>query len=247
METSTLLAFIIAVIFFVLYYFRGQDLKVIKNRQEALQLLMQSQEIALKKEAETMRIEREALFKTEQLSIQLQEIALKKEAENTRIEREALFKTEMEALQSKLNDSYKTIPLLANQQFDEFKKKEIESLRAVLAEAASKTALADLEVWKIKYEMFYRQDAINRSQSVILGKVTEHLIPFHQNFPFNPKEARFIGSPIDMIVFDGIDNEDVVDIYILEIKTGNSSLNKRQRLIRDAVINKRIHWSELNL
>ena len=146
-----------------------------------------------------------------------------------------------------MNDTYKTIPILANQQFDEFKKNEIESLKAVLGAAAAKTALADLETWIIKYEMFYRQDAINRSQSVILGKVTEHLIPFHQNFPFNPKEARFIGSPIDMIVFDGIENEGVVDIYILEIKTGKSTLSKRQRLIRDAVENGRVTWRELNV
>ena len=207
METSTILAFIIAIIFFVLYYFRGQEITVRKNR--------------------------EALFK--------------KESETLQLERELLFRKEIEAIQSKLNDTYKTIPILANQQFDEFKKNEIESLKAVLGTAAAKTALADLETWKIKYEMFYRQDAINRSQSVILGKVTEHLIPFHQNFPYNPKEARFIGSPIDMIVFQGIDNEEEVTIYILEIKTGTSSLNKRQRLVRDAVENNRVVWRELNV
>ena len=218
METSTILAFVIAAIFFVLYYFRGQEITVRKNREEALQQAMKSQETLLKKEAEAVQYEREAVFRRE-----------------------------IESVQSRLNESYKTIPILANQQFDEFKKKEIDSLRTVLAESASKSALADLESWKIKYEMFYRQDAINRSQSVILGKVTEHLIPFHQNFPFNPKEARFIGSPIDMIVFDGIDNEDVVDIWILEIKTGKSSLNKRQRLIRDAVENNRVFWRELNV
>jgi predicted Holliday junction resolvase-like endonuclease len=120
-------------------------------------------------------------------------------------------------------------------------------LRGVLAESAKESALAELEAWKIQNETFYRQDAINRSKAVILGKVTEHLVPFQNGFPFNPKEARFIGSPIDIIVFDGIDNEDVVDIYILEIKTGNSSLNKRQRLVRDAVREGRVHWRELNL
>ncbi|SHJ81916.1 Predicted secreted endonuclease [Hymenobacter daecheongensis DSM 21074] len=207
METSTILAFIIAIIFFILYYFRGQEIKVIKNR----------------------------------------EVLLMKESETLQFERETFFRKEIEDIQSKLNDTYKNIPILANQQFDEFKNNEIESLRAVLSAAAAKTALADLEAWKTKYEMFYRQDAINRSQSVILGKVTEHLIPFHQNFPFNPKEARFIGSPIDMIVFEGIENEDVVDIYILEIKTGKSSLSKRQRLIRDAVENDRVSWRELNV
>ena len=218
METSTILAFIISLIFFVLYYFRGQEITIRKNKEEALQQAIQTQEILLKKESETLQFEREAFFRRE-----------------------------IEAIQSKLNDTYRTIPILANQQFDEFKKSEIESLRAVLAAAAADTALADLEAWKIKYEMFYRQDAINRSQSVILGKVTEHLIPFHQNFPYNPKEARFIGSPIDMIVFQGIDNEEEVTIYILEIKTGTSSLNKRQKLVRDAVENNRVFWRELNV
>ena len=169
-----------------------------------------------------------------------------KELADIKLKEEALRK-ELNAVQNKLNDSYSTIPLLANQQFDEFKKKEIDGLRAVMTESASKSALADFESWKIQYEVFYRQDAINRSRSVILGKVTEHLIPFHQNFPYNPKEARFIGSPIDMIVFKGIEDEEDVEIHIIEIKTGGSQLSRRQRLIRDAVRNNRVVWRELNI
>ena len=218
METSTVLAFVIAIIFFVLYYFRGKEIAFRKQKEESMQQILQ-----------------------------VQEAAFRNELGAAKAEQETFFKKEIEAIQTKLNDSYRTIPIMANQQFDEFKKNEIDSLRAILGESAKESALADLEAWKIKYEMFYRQDAINRSQSVILGKVTEHLIPFHQNFPFNPKEARFIGSPIDMIVFAGIENEDAVHIHILEIKTGNSSLSKRQRLIRDAVENNRVSWRELNI
>ena len=203
METSTTVAFVIAVIALVLYYFKSKELTARKLKEQSLQQAAQSQE--------------------------------------------AFFKKEIEAIQSKLNASYRDIPILANQQFDEFKRKELDILRGILAESAKESALAELDAWKIQNETFYRQDAINRSKAVILGKVTEHLVPFQKDFPFNPKEARFIGSPIDIIVFDGIDNEDIVDIYILEIKTGNSSLNKRQRLIRDAVINKRVHWRELNV
>ena len=203
METSTTVAFVIAVIALVLYYFKSKELTARKLKEQSLQQAAESQE--------------------------------------------AFFKKEIEAIQSKLNASYRDIPILANQQFDEFKRKELDILRGVLAESAKESALAELETWKIQNETFYRQDAINRSKAVILGKVTEHLVPFQNGFPFNPKEARFIGSPIDIIVFDGIDNEDVVDIYILEIKTGNSSLNKRQRLIRDAVREGRVHWRELNL
>jgi len=192
MEASTAVAFVIAVICLVLYYFKNKELTTQRAREDSL-------------------------------------------------------RKEVEAIQAKLNDSYQAIPQLANQQFEEFRRNELDILRVALAESAKQSALAELETWKIQNEAFYRQDAISRSQAVILGKVTEHLVPFQNGFPFNPKEARFIGSPIDIIVFDGIDNEDVVDIYILEIKTGNSSLNKRQRLIRDAVRQGRVHWRELNL
>ncbi|MBG8554952.1 Holliday junction resolvase-like protein [Hymenobacter guriensis] len=170
---------------------------------------------------------------------------------STNQEQNQALKMTIEALQLKLEETYSNMPALIREQVyeqvEQYKKSEVEYLRATLAASAKQAAMADLENWKAQNEMFFRQDAINRSQAVIMGKVTEHLIPFQNGFPFNPKEARFIGSPIDMIVFDGIDNEDVVDVYMLEIKTGDSSLSKRQRLIRDAVMNGRVHWRELRL
>jgi predicted Holliday junction resolvase-like endonuclease len=192
METSTIVAFIIAVIALVLYYFKNKELAVQKIKENS-------------------------------------------------------FKKELEVIKKELVDSYRAIPELANQQFEKFRENELNSMRSVFAEASKKSALADLEKWKGEYENFYRQDAINRSQSTILGKVTEHLIPFHKNFPYNPKEARFIGSPIDIIVFKGLEEEERVEIHILEIKTGKSQLSKRQRLIRDAIDGNRVFWRVLNL
>lgn len=121
---------------------------------------------------------------------------------------------------------------------------ELEKFKGMEASAAAKVLL---ETWKIESEASIRQDAINRSYSVNLGKITEHLIPFHINFPFNPKDARFIGSPIDMIVFDGhSDKKDDIIIYIVEIKTGNSKLTDIQKKIKEATINGNIRWIEIN-
>lgn len=121
---------------------------------------------------------------------------------------------------------------------------ELEKFKGMEASAAAKVLL---ERWKIESEAIIRQDAINRSYSVNLGKITEHLMPFHINFPFNPKDARFIGSPIDMIVFDGYaDNKEDLLIYLLEIKTGNSKLTEIQRKVRDAVNKKNVRWLEIN-
>jgi hypothetical protein len=48
-----------------------------------------------------------------------------------------------------------------------------------------------------------RHDSVARSRSVISGKVQEHLAPLLPEMleQFNPKDARFIGTPIDFIVF----------------------------------------------
>ena len=128
-----------------------------------------------------------------------------------------------------------------------WKATELKQLQEQERSLAVRSARTDLQVWKSEQEANIRQDAIMRSQAVILGKVTEQVIPFHQAFPYNPKDVRFIGSPIDLIVFDGA-SEDYVDrVILLEVKSGNSSLSTKQRRIRDAVEGGRVFWQELRL
>jgi predicted Holliday junction resolvase-like endonuclease len=113
----------------------------------------------------------------------------------------------------------------AQQQFDDWKNKELQQITLRQKEIASREAQVQLQEWKIAHETSIRQDAIFRSQSVITGKVSEHLAPYFPGFPYNPKDARFIGSPIDIIVFDGANDGEVQEVVFLEVKTGSSSLN----------------------
>lgn len=103
------------------------------------------------------------------------------------------------------------------------------------------------ERWLNEHEAVIRQDAIDRSRSVIIGKVTEHVAPWLPVFPYNPKDARFIGSPVDMIVFDGCDDDAVERVVFIEIKTSSSSLSSRQRQIRDAIKAGKVEWHELRV
>jgi len=59
------------------------------------------------------------------------------------------------------------------------------------------------EEWKRKYEEKIREDAIKRSSSILAGKMVERLVPFVKEFEFNPRDVRWVGDPIDFIVFDG--------------------------------------------
>jgi predicted Holliday junction resolvase-like endonuclease len=112
-------------------------------------------------------------------------------------------------------------------------------------ELAAQVAQNELDEWKARHEQQIRQDAIDRSRAVIVGKVTEHVTPYLPSFHFNPKDARFIGSPIDLVVFDGLDAGDVQRVVFIEIKTGAASLTTRERQIRDAIKSCRVEWHEL--
>ena len=97
--------------------------------------------------------------------------------------------------------------------------------------------------WMQRDEKRIREDAIQKSAAVISGKITEHLIPFFPTFKYNPKDARFMGSPVDIVVFDGLSEGEVRKVIFVEVKTGKTaSLSTRERKVRDCVENKNVSY-----
>lgn len=136
----------------------------------------------------------------------------------------------------------------AGAQFQRWRDEECEKIRQQQAEIAKREAVTLLDEWKFKAETTIRTDAINRSQSVIVGKVTEHLIPYLPGFDYNPKDVRFFGDPIDLIVFDGLNDGWVKEIIFIEVKTGKSSrLSAKQQDIRDAIKNRPVRWATMRV
>lgn len=133
----------------------------------------------------------------------------------------------------------------AREQYESWRSKDVDSIKKQQIEIATREAQVLLQQWIDENSKTIRQDAIQRSQSVITGKVTEHFIPFLPEFTFNPKDARFIGSPVDFVVFDGLDEDNLREILFIEVKTGSSSLNKRQRYIKEAIQANRVRWIEM--
>jgi predicted Holliday junction resolvase-like endonuclease len=84
-----------------------------------------------------------------------------------------------------------------------------------------------------------RADSIKRQRSILKGQATEHLAPYI-NSEYSPKDYKFMGDPIDYIIFDGLGNikskEDTVNkIIFMDIKTGKSQLNRAQRAIKKCI------------
>jgi predicted Holliday junction resolvase-like endonuclease len=104
-----------------------------------------------------------------------------------------------------------------------------------------------LLMWKVRYTASIREDAVQRSQAVTAGKVHEQLIPYLPAFPYNPKDVRFLGSPVDLVVFDGLAEGRVRRIIFLEVKTGRSGLTSRERCVRDVIQARDVEWAELRV
>lgn len=93
----------------------------------------------------------------------------------------------------------------------------------------------------------HRQDAITKSQSVILWHVNEKIAPLLPQFPYSYKDLVFIGKGVDYIVFDGLSTWFIRKVVFLEIKSGKSQLNSNEKTLQSAIDQKRVSYETLRL
>lgn len=104
--------------------------------------------------------------------------------------------------------------------------------------------MALLALGRGRREREVRRDAVQRSEAVIAGKVAEQLLPYLPGFAFNPKDVRFLGSPVDLVVFDGLSSGALERVVFVEVKTGEATLTRRERQLRDIVAAGGVEWRE---
>ncbi len=108
-------------------------------------------------------------------------------------------------------------------------------------------AMIYVVIWKLRYGARIRAEAVQQSKAVRRGQAYEQLAPYFPEFGFNPKDAQFLGRPVDFVVFDGLEEGDLRRIVFVEVKTGNSTLTPRERSVRDVVRNRLVAWDEVRL
>lgn len=82
-----------------------------------------------------------------------------------------------------------------------------------------------------------------KSNEVRLGQISENLVPFLKNCPYDPSDMKFLAAPIDYLVFD----YDAARVVFLEIKSGSSKASKRQKLIKNIIKTGRVYYEELRI
>ncbi|MFX0096595.1 MAG: Holliday junction resolvase-like protein [Candidatus Hodarchaeota archaeon] len=105
----------------------------------------------------------------------------------------------------------------------------------------------------MEMEAQLREDVLRRSRASLKGRIAEQMIPFLAEFKYNPADARFIGSPIDYVIFDGYTDvkdskiDRPITVVLMDIKTGDAALTSEQRKIRQALEQRRIRWETIKL
>ena len=86
-----------------------------------------------------------------------------------------------------------------------------------------------------------REGSLRRSESTRYGQITEQFMPFISDYPYDSKQFRFLGSPIDGVQFE----ED--KIVMIEFKSAGSQLSTRQRRIRNIVREGKVDFQEIRV
>ena len=128
--------------------------------------------------------------------------------------------------------------------------KRVEILKNEYKREAEEKAKILFQQWKESEERKIREDAIKRSTSTILGRVGEHLAPLiiFLNYGIKPKDFRYLGSPVDFIVFKGLSDGKPEEIIFVEVKSGSSTtLSNRERKIKELIEAGKVRWMLIHL
>mgnify|MGYP001626172105 CR=1 FL=1 len=133
----------------------------------------------------------------------------------------------------------------ARKEFELWKSADLRGAYLQLREEAYREAQTDLQRWKIEQEDKIRSDALQRSNSVRIGKSFEQLIPVKiaENLGSDLEDFRFLGSPVDFLVFRGLSAGNPLEVIFLEIKSSsNAQLTEREKLIKQLIESKKVNF-----
>ena len=82
---------------------------------------------------------------------------------------------------------------------------------------------------------------LRRGDAVRRGFTTEQWLPLTESYPWDPRNFRFLGAPIDGVQFE--DDR----VVLVEFKSGRSRLSDKQLRIRELVQSGKVEFREVRV
>jgi predicted Holliday junction resolvase-like endonuclease len=96
--------------------------------------------------------------------------------------------------------------------------------------------------------------SLNTSRATIKGRVAEQFAPLLPQFEYLPSDAKFLGDPVDYIIFDGYTDwrdgnlpSEAIEVILMDIKSGQARLSKGQLAIAEAIKQGRVRFETLTI
>ena len=97
--------------------------------------------------------------------------------------------------------------------------------------------------------------SVAQSRCTLKGQIAEQMAPMLAGFAYHPGDARFLGDPVDYVIFNGYTsmkddaaNPDSIEIVILDVKRGaGAKLTSSQRAIAQAIRAGRVRFEVLRI
>lgn len=114
--------------------------------------------------------------------------------------------------------------------------------------------IAELELEHQQALAIAQKRSVNTSRAVLKGKMAEQMAPIMPEFQYLPSDAKFLGDPVDYVIFDGYtdfrDGEghaEDIEVVLIDIKSGNARLSKGQQAIAQAVAEGRVRFETIRI
>ena len=114
--------------------------------------------------------------------------------------------------------------------------------------------ITELEMEHQQALMQAQKRSVNTSRAVLKGKMAEQMAPIMPEFRYLPSDAKFLGDPIDYVVFDGYtdfrDGEgsaEDIEVVLIDIKSSGARLTKGQQAIAQAIREGRVRFETIRI
>lgn len=114
--------------------------------------------------------------------------------------------------------------------------------------------IAELELEHQQALIHAQKRSVNTSRAVLKGKMAEQMAPIMPEFQYLPSDAKFLGDPVDYVVFDGYtdlrDGEgraEDIEVVLIDIKSGSARLTKGQQAIAQAIRDGRVRFETIRI
>lgn len=92
--------------------------------------------------------------------------------------------------------------------------------------------------------------SLDLQRNTVKGLIAEQMAPLIREFydKYRPSESKFLGRPVDYVVFKNLDSGKPIEVVFVEVKSGpKTGLNNNEKRVRDAIDNKRVSYDILRI